>query len=187
MASQQTLLQQQRDKVAAMRTDLAHEEAILTGMERMAAAQPTTAKAKPAREKSTVGGRQVGAISHRWRRVLGTLGNLYGHGFSTMQVIQAVKQFEGREMRPSEVKRLFQTYVDQGTLEVPFDDHWRVADAAWDRLNLNEAAEKPEDGSNGNEDAGDEAGPSDVSGPDARTSEPLNLDNPYRLRAVEGG
>jgi len=187
MASQATLLQQQRDKVEGLRRDLSHEEAILTGMELMAAAQPSPAKAKAVRERPSVGGRQVGAISQRWRKILGTLGFLYPQGFSTAQVIQAVRQFEGREMRPSEVKRLFQTYVDQGILEVPFDDHWRVADAAWDRLNLSEAAAKPEESSNENEGSGANiADASDGSGPDAGTSEPLDL-NPYRLRAVEGG
>jgi hypothetical protein len=187
MPSQQTLLQQQRDKVAQMRIDLTREEAILTGMELMAAAHPASAKARTNREKPSVGGRQVGAISQRWRRVLGTLGLLYDKGFSTTQVIQAVRQFEEREMRPSEVKRLFQTYVDQGILEQPFDDQWRVADTAWDRLNLNEAAEKPEESPNENEaHNGDADGASDASGPDAGTSEPLDL-NSYRLVGQTGG
>jgi hypothetical protein len=186
MASADAILHEQRNKVAGLEQALHEARLELKAMERIAASLGKQRPSRPA--ERSVGGRQSGAISMRWRRVLGTLGALYRAGFSTGNVIEAVKRFESREMKPSEVRRLFEGYVAQRIVEVVADDIYRVTDDAWVRLNLQESADVGQNVPNENEGPeADATGASDGSGPDAGTSEPLNLDNPYRLRAVEGG
>lgn len=141
MANGQTILARQRECIQALERQLEKERAVLAGMQMMAAASPSPTYPQPPREASSSTGRQEGAISKRWRKVLGTLGRLYDDGFSTVQVIECVRQFEDREMKPSQVRRIFAGYVDQKILEQLFADHYRVNDAAWERLGLNEYAE----------------------------------------------
>lgn len=152
MATVQTILNQQREQVASLERELEKQRERLIGMELIAAAEPSVARVKQGREAaSSSTGRQEGAISVRWRKVLGTLGLVYDQGFSANQTIECVRAFENREMKPSQVRRIFDNYLAQGILEQPADDLYRITEAAWERLGLKELAEPAQNSPDENE------------------------------------
>lgn len=147
----QTLIDNQRTKVAEMRSQLAIAEAELRGMQRMAAAfepqVPATAaphvvtpvvtlpseavKAMMARrsEASAVGGKPVGSISMNWRKVLASF---YQDGarFSDADVVLREKALNGRDVRARAVRRLFDGYVSLGFLDRDSDGAYQVTENA---------------------------------------------------------
>lgn len=101
-------------------------------------APATTAHRPQVQEKSLAevddpavkrGGRQPGAISTRWKAVLG---RLYGLEFDLAEVAKVVLQLEDRTIKLAEAKRQFEGYVDQGFVAVsPTDPKlYLVTDAA---------------------------------------------------------
>src|SRR3954453_10887168 len=75
------------------------------------------------------GGRQPGAISKRWRVALLELRRQHG-AFSADDVVAVVHRLEGRSMRPSEVRRLFEGYIDHGYVRSVGSRHYEVPEEA---------------------------------------------------------
>ncbi len=73
------------------------------------------------------GGRQPGAISQRWQAVLG---DLYDYEFDAAAVAKAVLKLEGRVIKPAEVKRLFDGYIEHGLVGRTDGGLYFVTDAA---------------------------------------------------------
>ena len=151
----QTLIDNQRTKVAEMRSQLAIAEAELRGMQKMAAAfepqEPPTAaaplitpvttlpeavvKAFSARrsEAGAVGGKPVGSISMKWRKVLASF---YRDGarFSDTDVVLREKAINGRDVRARAVRRLFDGYVSHGFLTRDSNGEYQVTNSAAERF-----------------------------------------------------
>lgn len=110
------ILEQQRQLVANLRAQLAQAETQLDGMEMIIQAMPSRRRASTnPRAGASVGsagngGRQPGAISMRWRQILG---GFYAQGkpFSPQDVADAVQRLEDRQMKPSEARRILDGYV----------------------------------------------------------------------------
>lgn len=108
------VLEQQRQLVAGLRAQLAQAESQLEGMEKIFQAMPTRRRSsstpRDAGQGSGSGGRQPGAISMRWR---GILGGFYADGkpFTPQDVADAVERTEGRQMKQSEARRILDSYV----------------------------------------------------------------------------
>lgn len=71
-------------------------------------------------------GKPAGSISKRWRLNFGSIYLIYGADFRIEDAIQVVKTLEGRDVRPSELRRLFQTNIEHGTLELLADDLYHM-------------------------------------------------------------
>lgn len=118
------MVSEKRAALASQRRAIELLEAELKGMESILALIPQTPL--PAGEPSAVlshsangggarpsGGRQPGAISNKWKRHLLALDDAKIE-FGLDDIIEIVADREGRNMRPSEVKRIFDKYVEQG-------------------------------------------------------------------------
>lgn len=141
------ILDSQRAKVAKLERDLAHERAVLYGMEAYAASlsgdlQP---KARPGvtiirngvpfrLPSKTGGGKTPGQLSMAWRGVLEyfyALDLKFTEEDATVQYALGT----GKEMRPRDVKRRLLTYADEHRfLEIEPDGRFRVAEAASERF-----------------------------------------------------
>lgn len=139
-------IDQQRLLVAEIRARLEREELILEGMERMVAFVP---KAVPVHQKRRVSetapasrGRQPGAISKRWRAVFDSLVQSGNH-FDEDAVIGVVRRLEGRDMRRSEVRRLFETHQGNDIIAVHDDGKYSVTDSAISKFGLGRNDEGP--------------------------------------------
>ena len=121
------IVAEKREVLAAQKHAVELLEAEIRGMELILAMIPQTplASAKQyipgsletpfAMPRSNVG-RQPGAISSKWKRHLLALNEAQSE-FSLEDIIELVSEREGRTMRPSEVKRIFDKYVEQGHVE----------------------------------------------------------------------
>jgi hypothetical protein len=89
-------------------------------------------------------GRQPGAISSRWKTVLA---NLHGTTFSPDDVIDTVYRLEGRRMKPTEVRRMFEGYAEHGFVEILEGDQYLVTDHAFQKLALAQMKNPAEAGS----------------------------------------
>lgn len=117
------MVSEKRAALAAQRRAVELLEAELTGMEAILALIPQTPLPTPkgfeAADRvigvvaSRSGGRQPGAISNKWKRHLLALDESKAT-FNLEDIIELVAEREGRNMRPSEVKRIFDKYVEQG-------------------------------------------------------------------------
>lgn len=146
-------LEQQRALVAEIQARLNRESLILEGMERMAAFTPAThpvaASAAPRRATSSGSkGRQPGAISKRWRDVFALLVR-NGNRFNDDAVVEAVRRLEGREMRRSEVRRLFDNHRANGLVAFHDDGAYSVTQYAIDKFDLGRNGEGPPENSEG--------------------------------------
>ncbi len=109
------ILEQQRQLVASLRAQLAQAETQLEGMEMIFHAMPTRRRSSPSAPRDPgagggSGGRQPGAISMRWRQILGEFYTT-GKPFSPQDVADAVQRLEDRQMKPSEARRILDNYV----------------------------------------------------------------------------
>ena len=126
------LLQEQRRRVEELAAQLAREQHKLEGMEEMFGAFPTLRRrAVPAAAAVAIGaitgseprhagggpavssGRQPGSISKKWRDVLAELWRA-GAPFIADQAAELVRRLEGRTIKPSEAKRVLESYQEHG-------------------------------------------------------------------------
>lgn len=133
------MISEKRTVLAAQKRAVELLEAELNGMEAILALIPQTPLAStskssaPADPQGVVpvarsnGGRQPGAISNKWKRHLLALDEAKAL-FSLDDVIELVAERESRLMRPSEVKRIFEKYVEQGHVEER-EDFYTVPEA----------------------------------------------------------
>lgn len=146
-------LDQQRALIEQLRAEIERQELILLGMERMAAFAPTpkssvSRRFRAAELSSTSRGRQPGAISQRWRDVLAALYSR-GNRFDDDAVVATVKQLEERDIRRSEVRRLFQNHRTNGLVAFNIDGTYSVTDHAVAKFDLGRNEEGPTDRSGG--------------------------------------
>ena len=187
MARPEELIAAQEERVAEAARQLDLETSKLHGMQEMARAMGAPAKRESV-STGKVGGRQPGSITKSWRRVLGSLLMREGDWFDANDVVNVVLNLERREIRPSEVRRIFKNYEENGYVETSDKGQFRITEEAVTKFGLgNEPQQETETATENGANADEVGDVSDGSGPDAGTSEPLDLDNPYRLRAVEGG
>lgn len=155
------VLDRKRAQIAAKRHELELLEAEMRGMEEMAAlfprAEPTLYPQGNLRIPTTIGphqpsgarssgGRQPGAISNKWKRHLLVLSE--SGRFSGEDVASVVEEREGRIMRPSEVKRLFEKYVDQGHVRLISPDLYEVPSQTANKFRIS-LQHEPEDNNDG--------------------------------------
>ncbi|MGX1496306.1 hypothetical protein ACSSV1_001327 [Labrenzia sp. MBR-25] len=173
-------IQRLRSQIAEYRQRIILAEAELRGMERalslispsdLAANSPQslTSRGKASQRR---GGRQPGAISTRWQKVLR---HFYGGKFDLEDVVRVVYEFEERHTKPSEVKRIFEGYIEHGYVEDAGGGLYRVSDAAAQRYNFSSHEKGPDETSEPNSNAGDEAERSIET--DSKTSEPGSSKN----------
>lgn len=185
MARPDELIAAQQDRVAEAARQLEIETSKLRGMEEMARAMGSAAK-RETLSSGKVGGRQPGSITKAWRRVLGSLVMREGDWFDANDVVKVVGNLESREIRPSEVRRIFKKYEENGYVETNDSGHFRITDEAVAKFGLGNEPQTSAAADENEEAGGAVADPSDASGPDADTSEPLDL-NSYRLVGQNGG
>lgn len=149
MVSHDSPLEHQRAHVAKLRAELDRQSLILEGMERMAAFVAPTAQGLARRERgskaeagSASRGRQPGAISQRWRHVFRSL-VLGGNRFNDEHVVGTVRRLEGREIRRSEVRRLFENHRANGLVAFHEDGTYSVTDHAIEKFDLGRNEEGP--------------------------------------------
>ena len=161
----QNPISEQEAKIAAMQADIVRETAVLEGMRRMEAwgiahRASINAIAHPAKggtqDQSERGprskGRQVGAISKRWRAVLAVV--LPQPFFTPNDIVAAVHILEGREIRPVEARRQLEKYGELGfVMEIGGDSFTITPDAVekFGLLDMNLATLLAPDGPNENE------------------------------------
>ncbi|MET3410279.1 hypothetical protein [Methylobacterium sp. 1030] len=131
------MVSEKRAALVAQRRAVELLEAELSGMEAILAMIPQTplssGKGSETEDRaigvvvSRSGGRQPGAISNKWKRHLLALDENKA-AFNLEDIIELVAEREGRNMRPSEVKRIFDKYVDQGHV-TEADDMYMVPDS----------------------------------------------------------
>lgn len=153
------ILTDKRAQILELEIRLSVERSELRGMEKMAAllgAHPTptsrtggddTARAavapRPAATDAAARGRQLGSISMRWRAALWHLDALGGN-FAPSDIVSAVRDLEGREMRPADAKRQMEAYsqlgfisAENGTFNVTDQFRSKFADSAPNGSNEN--------------------------------------------------
>lgn len=145
------IISKQRAKVADLERALATARSELSGMERLAAAMGGLTEALMASTTHRIvtfenklgsgkSGRQPGAITRRWREIFEVMA---GDGWVAVeQVIDIVRLLDGREMRPAEVRRLFETHIAHGYLEQQ-DGRYRVSNLAIEKFGLKAAPNPP--------------------------------------------
>lgn len=135
------VLEGHRQRVREARRELELLEAELRGMEKLAAtiSPPMMRRATVAVPKAEQGdrkpsGRQPGTISNKWRDVLAVM---LGDDRPVMiwRAHAIAKEIQQREMKASEVQRLFKGYADQGLLSAQ-SGGWVVTDEAVQRFGL---------------------------------------------------
>lgn len=128
--------------VARLESELDHARVQLNGMEkifdampsrRRSPAQPSAGRKDETGQQPTSGGRQPGAISQRWRKVLQVL-HKEGQVFDANRVVEVVRHLEGRVMKPSEAKRLLEGYVEHGYVKKQGWTSFLVTDEAANRF-----------------------------------------------------
>lgn len=190
MARPDELIAAQRELVAEIARNLELETSKLRGMEEIAHAMGAPAKRETVSSGGKVGGRQPGSITKAWRRILGALLlRPEGDWFDANDVVKVVHALERRYIRASEVRRIFKKYEENGYVETNERGDFRITDEAVAKFGLGhepqqDSATTPENEASDGDSA---AGASDGSGPDAGTSEPLNLVTPIGSWAAKGG
>lgn len=81
-------------------------------------------------------GKPPGAMSKRWRGHFAEIFRSYGPTFSIANVQKVIAQREGREMRDSEVRRLFEGNVKHGYLVVPGAGFYQATTKLMDLIGL---------------------------------------------------
>lgn len=140
--------------LAALRSDAARErtlaseairraeliEARIAGFEEAANLLGGTSAEQPKRRpkaRSAGGGskgRQPGSITKRWRKILAAL--RHRSPFTPRDGADAIKRIEGREVRFTEVRRIFTGYVEQGHLRDLGEDEFEVTKEAIEQFDL---------------------------------------------------
>ncbi len=141
-----SLLGDKRTKIATLERALETERAELRGMEALASAINSGVKTHAGRAfrvgplesgtKPKGSGRQPGAISKRWRFVLETLLLLESDWFPAETVVETVRALEQREIRPAEVRRIFDGYIEHGYVVKDDAGLYRVSDQAAEKFGL---------------------------------------------------
>lgn len=169
------VISEKREALASQRRAVEILEAEIRGMEAALALFPTEPvvhrDVKPANLLTrSSGGRQPGAISNRWKRHLLALDDAKTI-FSLEDVIELVAEREKRFMRPSEVKRIFDKYVEQGHVEET-DELYTVPDLTVQKFKaaLRDAGDDVQD----EDEAASVAAEKDKAGP--KQSEPIGYD-----------
>jgi hypothetical protein len=120
-------------------------------------------------------GRQPGAITKRWQNVLSGLYSAYDK-FRTEDAVNMVRILDGRDMRPSEVSRIFTGYVSHGHLtkdEIDGEDIYAVTEKAAKKYGFIKPDKSESQDSNANEAlVADAASASEVGGWGAPTPTP---------------
>lgn len=120
------LLVEKRAQIAGLEAALEMEKAELRGMEAMAAlltkpvpmSRTHVPRAINIRTDDLGGrGRQPGSISKRWRAVLWRLDGL-GGDFTPIDIVDAVRDLEGRSTRPTDARRQMEGYVELGFIRL---------------------------------------------------------------------
>lgn len=124
-----------RSSIEEWRRKIELAEAELRGLERAAKYMPAHPATEPVKSKRTSrrGGRQPGAISNRWKAVLGELTDGL---FDEDTVVNVVFELESRKIKPTEVRRIFEGYIEHGYIEIGPDNLFRVTDYAVQKLDL---------------------------------------------------
>lgn len=96
--------------------------------------RPRSASTSPV--ATAKGGRQPGTITKSWQQALASILALKGAHFSVADVISTVKAIHGRDLRPSEVRRIFQGYATYGHVEIEANDRYRMTDQVIEKYGL---------------------------------------------------
>lgn len=189
MARPDALIAAQRELVADLERKLELARVKLAGYEEMAEALGTggrRASSGERRSSGRVGGRQPGTITKNWRRVLASLLLRESDWFNAGDVVDVVRSLEDRDIRPSEVRRIFKKYEENGYVQQNENGLYRITDEAVAKFALDK--EPQGDGTPNENEApnGDAAGASEAGGEDEEASEPLDLHS-YRLVGQKGG
>lgn len=141
-----SLLSDKRSKISDLERALETERAELRGMEALASALGSGAKTYIARTlpnnrtsnsgKMGGSGRKPGAISKRWRAVLKTLYTIDQGWFSAETVVATVSILERRDIRPAEVRRIFDGYIQHGYVVKNDEGLYRVSEQAVQKFGL---------------------------------------------------
>lgn len=119
-----------------MQSELRGMEAMVEAFRAMGSQASSRLSRKSRVSTSTKGGRQPGTITKTWLQTLEALILLEGRHFSVGDVISTVKAIHARELRPSEVRRIFQGYAGYGYVEIEDNDHYRLTDSVIERYHL---------------------------------------------------
>jgi hypothetical protein len=144
-------LDAQRRLIAELRAQLEREELILEGMQRMVAftgVRRREVSGYPSTPSTSTRGRQPGAISQRWRDILREL-VLAGNRFGDELVVATVSRLEQRDMRRSEVRRLFEAHRANGIVEFNEDGSYSVTQKGIEKFDLCREIESPNRNSEG--------------------------------------
>lgn len=139
----ETELRALRARVSKLEADLAQARERLPGLEHAITLLSGRSSTEPSRSRAEredlVGlgsraGRQPGAISNRWKDVLA---RLYGaHDvFRAEDVVDTVKALENRDMRTADVRRVLESHMTHGYVEV-VDGGYSVSRFAADKFGL---------------------------------------------------
>lgn len=141
MTGPDQLISAQRERVLEARRTLDIEMSKLAGMEEMALAVGPPNKKMGARESSTSakpGGRQPGSITRSWRRILGAIYMIESEWFNANTVVTMVKSMEERDIRASEVRRIFKGYIEHGYIEQDEHGLFRITHDAVTKFELDQ-------------------------------------------------
>lgn len=156
------------DMIAAKRADIAArkvahaaeghaielEEAELSGMEKvahlfgpapravrsivLASASPVAAAGYSSGEPRKSNGRQRGAISQRWRRVLEYAVLLEDEWVPASRFVEIIKELEDRHTTPPQIRRILDGYTETGFVEKNESGLYRVTETARKKFGLAE-------------------------------------------------
>jgi hypothetical protein len=136
-----------RQEVAAARAKLLSLETTLRAYEDAAQLRPSAPEVRHRQISSTPraeadtrrGGRQVGAISQKWRQILRLLAINYPNGATDDDIASFGPGVGLTNLRPRDVRQQATKYIEHGYLEQVRDNRYRVTDAALARFGFAEA------------------------------------------------
>lgn len=146
--SPQQLIADQQAKVIHLRVALAEAEATLKGMEAIFSVTSVARKRRvstggvSSSQETSMGGRQPGAISKRWRPILHVLHKREG-GFTLQDTVDLVLRIQHRAIKPSEARRVLDSYKDHGYISEAASGRLFVTQEAAERFDFNGIAEVP--------------------------------------------
>jgi len=184
MTDVHTLIAAKEASIAAREQQLALDKAELAGMKAVANLIPvgrllaTKSIARVPRafanEGKPSGGRQPGAISQRWRRVLETVILQEPDWVPAERFVPIIKRLEGRDTTPSQVRRILDGYAEHGFVETNDASEYHVTEMARQKFGLSDSSSDimsfNENGEpKGSPDAGGAATPSSDDPDDVKT------------------
>ncbi|WP_066807139.1 hypothetical protein [Sphingomonas asaccharolytica] len=171
MTNAQDIIAAKRADIAARERALELDKAELAGMEKMlhlfgpvprAIVGPVRAAVRPQSygggDVKPAGGRQRGAISQRWRRVLEHVILGEAEWVDPVRYVPIIKRLENRETTAAQVRRILDGYAAQGFIEANDEGLYRVTEMARAKFGLGERSAFDALNENGAADAAPDAG-----------------------------